>query len=168
MINFNKDILSNKLQTFKIKCKKHLISYYMNEWNLIRLLQEGKLDTYVKIKTNFGLEKYLLCLPFEQRKLICRLRTSSHNLQIERGRYFGIPRDQRLCTKCSMNVIEDEKHTLFECLSFVTERENMINVIQRHCINFSHLNNENKLLWVLNCENIEVLSAVCELVRQAI
>ena len=78
---------------------------------MIRLSQEGKLDTYVKIKTNFGFEKYLLCLSFEQRKLICRLRTSSHNLQIERGRYFGIPRNQRLCTKCSMNVIEDEKHT---------------------------------------------------------
>ena len=42
-----------------------------------------------------------------------RFRLSSHNLQIERGRWSRTPREQRLCD-CG-NHIQDERHALFFC-----------------------------------------------------
>jgi hypothetical protein len=43
-------------------------------------------------------EKYFkLMRNFELRRSICKFRVSSHHLQIEFGRYQGIPRHQRLC-----------------------------------------------------------------------
>ena len=48
--------------------------------------------------------------------MIGKLRTSSHNLQVEMGRRTGTSRERRLCT-CGLNV-EDEKHFLTECLLY--------------------------------------------------
>ena len=42
-----------------------------------------------------------------------RLRTSSHRLKVETGRWSRIPRERRLC-KCGMGV-QTEKHVLVEC-----------------------------------------------------
>ena len=51
-------------------------------------LKEGKLRTYLKIKTNFGYENYLSIIKnFEQRRKLSKLRISAHKLQIEIGRY---------------------------------------------------------------------------------
>jgi hypothetical protein len=41
------------------------------------------------------------------------MRISDHVLEIERGRYNKINREQRICRQCHLNVIEDEEH-LFE------------------------------------------------------
>jgi hypothetical protein len=66
-------------------------------------------------KNNFGLEKYLTIFNnFELRRSFAKLHTSSHRLQIELDRYQGVPRHNRMCTKCSSNVIEDELHFLFD------------------------------------------------------
>jgi hypothetical protein len=32
------------------------------------------------------------------------------------GKYQGVPRHNRVCTKCSSNVIEDELHFLIEII----------------------------------------------------
>jgi hypothetical protein len=48
---------------------------------------------------------------FELRRSFTKLRTSSH-------RYQGVPRHNRVCTKCYPNVIEDELHFLFECSKY--------------------------------------------------
>jgi hypothetical protein len=47
---------------------------------------------------------------------LCRLRVSSHRLEIESGRWHkpeSIPVQERKCQHC--NVLEDEFHFLFEC-----------------------------------------------------
>ena len=64
-------------------------------------------------KEEFVLEKYLVKLPDRYRISLCKLRTSSHCLAIEQGRYRNIQRNERLCEFC--NVIGDEFHFLFEC-----------------------------------------------------
>ena len=68
---------------------------------------------------------------------LARLRTSCHNLAVERGRWENVPRSQRVCTRCSSQwcqwrqalgpqgwrgdlgaggrPIDDEFHLLFEC-----------------------------------------------------
>ena len=43
------------------------------------------------------------------------MRISDHGLEIERGRYNKINREQRMCRQCHLNVIEDEEHFFFHC-----------------------------------------------------
>ena len=43
------------------------------------------------------------------------MKISDHFLEIERGRYKKLKRNERLCQMCSMNVVEDEIHYFFHC-----------------------------------------------------
>lgn len=49
-----------------------------------------------------------------------RFRTGAHHLAIETGRWSRpkLPRQHRICTKCSDTVVEDEVHFLFECSAY--------------------------------------------------
>ena len=46
---------------------------------------------------------------------LVRFRVGSHHLPIEMGRHTGIPRQQRICTKCNIEAVCDEQHLVFEC-----------------------------------------------------
>jgi hypothetical protein len=77
------------------------------------------------------------------RRSFTKLCTSSH-------RYQGVPRHNRVCTKCSSNVIEDELHFLFECSKYDEDRESMLFEITTVCSNFRNLNSQNKLIWLFS------------------
>ena len=49
---------------------------------------------------------------------VTKLRTSNHSLMIEKGRWRGVPKEQRLCKVCECNEIEDEIHFLMECSAY--------------------------------------------------
>ena len=54
------------------------------------------------------------------RRHLAQFRTGSHWLQVEAGR-FGRVRlhlEQRLCTRCSLSVVDDDTHMLFRCPAF--------------------------------------------------
>ena len=67
---------------------------------------------YKKLKKDYKLESSLNTLNFQIRRLITKFRISDHSL-IEKGRYFKIPREERLCHKCK--ILEDEKQFLLYC-----------------------------------------------------
>ena len=48
-------------------------------------------------------------------RAIAKIRMSDHHLEIEKGRHFDMPREDRICKMCPMKQIEDEKHFLTEC-----------------------------------------------------
>ena len=76
---------------------------------------DKKLNLYIKIKRNFGQEKYLsLILNPAHRRLLTMFRISAHNFPIETGRYSGICRDNRICPLCSTDI-GDEKHYFLSC-----------------------------------------------------
>ena len=109
-----------------------------------------KLCNYSKFKTNFGPEKYLCILKsFEQRRNFTRFRISSHRLQIERGRYLGALRQDRLCLRCTSGEIDDEKHFLISCSTCPEIRTEMFSRINNICQNFHVLNPEQKLHCIL-------------------
>ena len=60
--------------------------------------------------------------------MMAKLRTSSHNLQIEMGRRTHTPADQRLC-HCGENV-ENEEHFLLRCESYeeIRRKHNINNI----------------------------------------
>ena len=109
-----------KRTTFIKKLSKALKQKYLEEWySLRKQCSVGKLDTYTKIKCNFGFENYLNSENFALRRDITRFRISSHRLNIEIGRYARIDRADRLCTICSLGVLGDEIHLLLACPTFM-------------------------------------------------
>ena len=87
---------------------------------------------------------------------------SAHKLYIETGRYLGILRHDRICTRCSINEVEDEQHYLFTCPGMESKRKILYDTIEKSCINFKHLNNKNKLIWLLNTEDKNILLELCK------
>ena len=59
-----------------------------------------------------------------------KLRISSHKLRIETGRYDNIPRDERLCSLCNCNKIEDETHFSLDFPSISSIREMFFSKLQ--------------------------------------
>ena len=59
-------------------------------------------------------------IPFTYVKQLMRFRTGAHHLAIETGRWARpkLPRQHRVCSKCSCTVVEDEVHFLFECPAY--------------------------------------------------
>ena len=51
-------------------------------------------------------------IPFTYVKQLMRFRTGAHHLAIETGRWARpkLPRQHRVCSKCSCTVVEDEVH----------------------------------------------------------
>ena len=91
------------LGKFKNNVNIFFKSLFITEWKKqINQFSDSKLKIYNICKNNFGLEKYLtIGNNFELRRSFTKLRTSSH-------RYQGVSRHNRVCTKCSSNVIEDD------------------------------------------------------------
>ena len=116
------------------------------------MLKDGKLFTYLFLKTNFGLEKYLTLID-NFRKSICRFRVSAHRLYIETGWYKNIPRNERLCKNCSANEIEDEAHFLIKCDKLNNKREELFNLVSSKVKNFTKLSNNQKLYYILTCKD---------------
>jgi hypothetical protein len=146
-----------------------LNKFFINEWNRNKeKFSDGKLDTYITVKNNFGFEKYLDKIKnFEQRRTLTRFRISAHKLAIETGRYKGIPRHDRICTRCTDNTVEDERHFLFSCNYHTREREALMSIINDNCKNLSLLNIhvDAKLVWLLNNEHIDILCALCTFLK---
>ena len=72
----------------------------------------SKLSFLKSLKDVYNSEKYLQINNFRIRKAITKLRTSSHTLAIEAGRWTNIERGNRLCKQCTLHRIEDEIHFL--------------------------------------------------------
>ena len=85
--------------------------------------QDVPLKMYVNFKTLLNPEKYLsIAIPFNLRKSLACFRCSSHKLNIEIGRHYGIDKEDRICLYCFINednlIIEDEYHVFFNCLRY--------------------------------------------------
>ena len=76
---------------------------------------ESKLRTYALVKTEIGMEKYLVELKNVQTRIkYTKFRLSNHNLMIEKGRYTGMKAHERICPFCT-NAVEEELHFLLDC-----------------------------------------------------
>ena len=75
------------------------------------------------------------CKSFSQRYSTTKLRISSHNLEIERGRYSKTQRCDRICKWCNtsmgLKIVEDENHMLFECDLYADSRRKLISQLNK-------------------------------------
>ena len=114
--------LPSNLDCFEHDCfsKDKLIDLYKSSWlDIVNKPEPNKLCTLAKVKTTFSMENYVTMLPLSHRRDFAKLRTSSHSLEIEIGRYrppeTRQPRHLRFCKLCNTQTVEDEKHFLLDC-----------------------------------------------------
>ena len=82
------------------------------------------------IESSSKLRTYSLIKKYHLITAMARYRMSSHDLKIERGRYNNpiTPINQRICTRCKSNEIDDEIH-LLHCNAMSNEREILLNSV---------------------------------------
>ena len=88
------------------------------------------------------------------KKSVTKLCLSAHNLFIETDRHRNIIRNQRICSMCTLNKVEDEYHFLFICQAYDK---------LRHLYFREYYYNKPsmlKLMQLMSCENVKVLNAV--------
>ena len=115
--------------------KKRILNDFKSKWlESIHNNESSRIiKSYGLIKKRFGIEIYLNEIKEQKYRIaLSRLRTSSHILEIERGRHAKpkISFDKRLCPKC--NTIEDERHFVSDCKLYEQERNEMFSRIQNY------------------------------------
>jgi hypothetical protein len=68
---------------------------------------------------------------------------------------------------CTSGEIDDEKYFLISCSTCPEIRTELFSRINNICQNFHVLNPEQKLYWLLNSENEEMLASICNLITQS-
>ena len=102
-----------KLQISKVIERIH--DQYIQQWYQ-NINTSSKLESYSKYKSILEYEKYLDCIQNNKHRIaLTRLRCSAHKLAIEEGRHRNVDRNNRVCTKCNMGLIECEYHFVLVC-----------------------------------------------------
>ena len=84
-------------------------NYYQSWYSNIN--NSRRLSMYSRYKHDFLFETYLDTIPDQKFRItLTRVRLSSHNLAIERGRFKNIPRNDRICRYCNLHMVESEYH----------------------------------------------------------
>ena len=84
--------------------------------------------TQINPDLEHGPHQYLKAhISVKKRRAIAAIRTGSHHLIIETGRWSvnggeRIPREERLCQCCDMHLVEDEHHALQQCPAYAIVR----------------------------------------------
>ena len=130
----------------------------------------GKLTFLAQTKKTHKFESYLNINNFEHWRAIAKIRTSSHRLEIETGRWRNIPRNQRYCKNCIKQSIEDENHFLFECQLYQNERKEFYNTTKSKInVDLSrNPNNERNLEKIFYSDDLAILNALGKFVKNGL
>ena len=116
---------------------------------------EPKLYLFKNSKTLLQPSQYLLKIKdWKRRSLLAKFRLGTTELELEKGRKTGVPREQRFCRLCNTNNVENEVHFLLECPSLNHARLNPMNKIITLNPALSKLPNSEKLNYLYFNENI--------------
>ena len=83
-------------------------------------------------------------LSSSERSAMAQFRFGILPLNIETGRFRNQALDERLCTLCEFNEIEDESHFLFQCSLYDELRNEWVSHIVNKTANFLELDKINK------------------------
>ena len=166
-MNNNKDFSNDITLVRNVKKRLHDIS----SQKIIDTLSSnpGKLTYLANIKNTHNFETYLDMDNIRHRKAITKIRTSSHRLRIETGRWNNMLREQRICENCALEKIDDENHFLFECRMHICERNELINFItSKTNTSFSASPSfEDKSREIFNSDDLSILNALGKYIKNA-
>jgi hypothetical protein len=90
--------------------------------------KKAKLRLYRTLKPDLRREDYL-SLPLETRRRLTELRSGTHCLRIETGRWQKESVEERVCKVCVCGPVEDELHVLLDCYPYKKLRQQMFQAI---------------------------------------
>ena len=137
---------------FKQYCKQTVKDEFVNYWTseIQNSSKNPIIRYYNSHKTVFCMEEYLDTISdIRYRTALTRLRTSSHTLEIERGRYT-VPRTpicDRLCINC--NDVEDEIHFLVYCKLYEENRNIFYQKVARRNSDFLDFTDYEKYIFLM-------------------
>ena len=155
------DIEDTNIANFKLTCKNHVRNSSIENWThqINDIHTNPIVRTYAIFKHSFGFEPYLKQISNTRyRNALTKLRVSSQSLAIERGRRLGTAIQERLCTVC--NVIEDEKHFLFECCINGQLRFIFNSRVNQFYPQYQYLDSDQKLVCLFEIENEQLITWV--------
>ena len=167
--------------------KYMLQNVYSCLWNDLISNQtcDNKLRTYAKFKQEFELEDYIISVPFSKRRMFTKLRISSHQLAIEKGRHIKIPdRDDIKCNFCAQvrndcscnkfkynrlcafcGVVENEYHFIMKCSVYNQTRSELFEKI-RNIFTIDLTDDELCFVTLMNYANdTELADIICDYVN---
>ena len=113
-----------------------------------------KLRTYKLFKTEYKIEEYILKVKaVNQRSAMSRFRCGVAPINLEIGRFFNIPANERFCNFCP-DQVEDESHVIIICPLYNKIREQLF--IHASCINddFMQMSGTEKLVFLFSDSKI--------------
>ena len=135
---------------FLANFEKRLKDQYIQSWRT-SIESNLKLAYYKDYKRFFHKELYITVIDIPKfRKALACFRSSFHNLMIEKGRHYQLPREFRNCIYCEC-YLEDEFHFLLQCPLYENIR---VRYIPQHYICtrdiFSFIN-------IMTSNNVEII-----------
>ena len=155
-INRNDNYLEQPKITKKVL--KRLQDIYL-QTSFEQLRNNAKLTFLSSLKDTYTIENYLKLNNTNNRKALTQIRTSSHTLAIETGRWEKLKREERLCKHCNRNLIEDEQHLIFDCSNYSTERSMTFQFIKTQT-NIDLQNNTHRTNNLKNLFNSDAMSSL--------
>ena len=95
---------------------------------------------------------------------IARLRLSSHNLEIERGRHTRpkTPVASRICRRCQTNQVDNEIHFLMQCNLLELDRKDLLSEAEKYITNFNTLSETEQFTCIMRSENHTIINALAK------
>lgn len=144
------DVFDNRNLCDLKLCKDILLKKQEVEWQ-IAVTQKPKLRFYALFKSNLYPETYVkLNLTAQERSILAQLRLGILPIKIETGRFNNLTAENRICEMCSLNVVEDECHFLFNCERYDDMRNHWIDSIRTQCHDFDYMEIENQLSYLFD------------------
>ena len=82
-----------------------------------------------------NLDEWSDCAELRQRadrRMMIKLRGGTAAFQIEKGRWRGVVREERVCKECGKGEVEDVEHWLLRCEKWRTHRQALMAMVQEH------------------------------------
>lgn len=122
---FHKALLGVLQQKWQSAEKRAKYEYYCTHINPIYW------DTYSQEEENA--QKYItMPIPANARRSIALIRTRSHTLEVEKGAWGNVSREQRFCKLCDQGQVETEAHVLLTCPRYAHIRRDFNNITEEH------------------------------------
>ena len=132
----------SKIQNYVIQTLKDVYSQSANA----KINSESKLYLFKNGTNPQVMSKYLYTLyGRDRRRVFANFRLGTFDLELEKGRHFGIPRESRICKICNTKNIENEDHFLFSCPPLSLTRSPFIHKISNIHKNFSKMSSIEKI-----------------------
>ncbi len=130
--------------------KEKFKELYVTEWQN-KVDSSAKLRVYKTFKTVFKLESYVsLGLSRSHRSALAQLRLGILPIHIETGRFTNKTIEERLCTVCNNNCVEDEYHFVLHCSAYNGLRDNCLKNIMEKIVNFDNMTDKEKLFEIMS------------------